>query len=114
MNVAASGREKIARVEIGVSQEFEGVPMKLVGSGFRNDVDLASGIFPILRVKVVGQDSEFGDGIEIGNDGGGHAAGLFGIGAIDQEAVGGLPLAVDGDGSRVQIAGGENTLWPSP
>ena len=45
----------------------------------------------ILRVKVVGQDSEFGDRIEIGNDGGGHAAGLFGIGAIDQVAVGGLP-----------------------
>ncbi len=87
-------------------RNIEGIPMKLVGSGFRNDVDLASGIFPILRVKVVGQDSKFGDGIEIGNDGGGHAARLFGIGAIDHEAVGGFPLAVDGNCSWVQIAGG--------
>ena len=102
---AASGREIIAGVEVGVAQKVEHIPMKSIGSGFRDDVDLASGIFTKLRVEVRGEDSEFGDGIEIGNDRRGHASSLFGICAINHEAVGGLPLAIDGKRSGVQIAG---------
>jgi hypothetical protein len=45
---AASGREIVARVEVGIAQEIEHISVKPIGSGFRNDVNLASCIPPIL------------------------------------------------------------------
>ena len=43
--------------------------MKLVGAGFRDNVDLSAAVPAVLRVEVIRKNAELGDGIEVGNDG---------------------------------------------
>ena len=103
---AARGRKVVARVEIGVAQEFESIAVKCVGAGFRDDVDLAAAELAIFRVEVVGENPELGDGIEVGNDRRAHVDVFFDVASIHHEAIGEFPLAVDRDGAGIQIAGG--------
>ena len=100
----SSGGEIIAGVEIRVSKELENISVELVCAGFCNNVDLTTRVSPIFGVEVVGEDSEFGDRIKVGNNGGGHASGFFGIRAVHHVSVGGFSLAVDRQGSWVQIS----------
>ena len=102
---AASGREIIARVQIGVSQELEKVAVKCVAAGLGDDVDLAAAEFAILRVKVAGKNAELGDRVEIGNDRRSHVDVFLGIAAVDDEGVGKLPLAMNGNRAWIQIRG---------
>ena len=108
----ALGREVVAGIEIGIAQEFENVAMQGIGPGLCDDVDLASAELTIFGVKVIGENAELGDRVQIGDDGGAHVDILFDIAPIHQEAVGKFALAVDGDGARIQIAGGRKHARP--
>ena len=103
---SARGREIIARVEIRVAQEFKTVAVKCIGAGFRDDVDLAAAEFAVLGVKVVRQNAEFGDGIEIGNDRCAVVHVFFDVASVHDETVGKFALTVDGNRAGIQIAGG--------
>ena len=53
--------------------------MKLVGAGLGKHVDDATGKTSILRIVAVGLDSEFLDGIRVGQD----VAGVSQVGHVD-------------------------------
>ena len=89
-----------------VAQEFEDIAVECIGTGLGNYADLASAELAVFRVEVTGENAELGDGIQVGNDRRAHVDVFFDVAAIQHEAVGELPLAVDGDGAGVQIAGG--------
>ena len=59
--------EVVARIQIGVAQEFEDVSVPLVCAGFGYDVDLRAGIIAVFGIGVVGQNAKFRDGIEVRN-----------------------------------------------
>ena len=80
--------------------------MKFVGARFRNDVDLPSAVSSVFRIEVAGEDAELGDGVEIGNDRRPRVHVFFGVGAVHDERIRKLPLAVDRNRSRVQSPGG--------
>jgi hypothetical protein len=43
--------------------------MKGVGARFCNGIDLPAAVVPVFGIEVVGDDAEFGDGVEIRDDG---------------------------------------------
>ena len=67
------------------------------------DGDHAAVVVPVLGIEVVGQHSELFNRIEIRNDGGAAIHVLLHIDSVHQEAVGRLPLAIDGQVPRIQI-----------
>ena len=83
--------------------------MKCVASGFADDSDDAAVVVAVLGIEVVGEDAEFFDRIEVGNDGGATVHVLLHVDSIDHEAVGGFALAVDGEVAGVSVAGGIDT-----
>ena len=102
---AARRREIIARIEIGIAQELEGVAVKFIGSGFGDNADLAAAVLAILRVEVAGDDAELRDRVEIGNHGCAGVDVLFDVAAVHAEVVGRLALPVDGLVAGVERAG---------
>ena len=80
--------------------------MKRVGAGFRDDVDLAAAEFAVLGVKVVRQNAELGDGIEIWNHRRAVVHVLFDVASVHDEAVCKFALPVDRNRAGIQIAGG--------
>ncbi len=101
----ASGRKKVARVEVRVAHEFEGVPVKCVRAGFRHHIDLAAAELAVFRVEVIRQNPELRDGIEVRNDCRAHIDVFFHVASIHEECVRKFPLAVDGNGPGIQITG---------
>ena len=103
---AARGRKIVARIEIGVAEEFENVAVKCIGAGFRDHVDLSAAEFAVFGVEVVGENPKLGDGIEVRNNRRAHVDVLFHVASIHDETVGEFPLAVDRDRAGIQISGG--------
>src|SRR5215471_11464958 len=68
------------------------------------DIDLAAAIVSVLRVEVVGDDAEFRNGVEIGNDRRAVVFALFHVRSVNHETVGRLTLSVDGLISSIQTA----------
>ena len=77
---SAGGRKVVARVQIGIAQKIECVAMKSIASGLGDDIDLAAAEFSILRVEVAGDDAEFINRIQVGNDGRAGVDVLFHVG----------------------------------
>ena len=102
----AGGRKIVARVEVRVAREFKRIAVKCVRAGFRHDVDLAAAELAVFRIEVVREDPELRDGIEVRNDRRAHVDVFFHVASIHEESVRKLPLAVDGNGAGIQIAGG--------
>lgn len=92
---AARGREIIARIRIGIPQEIESIAVKFIGAGFCQYVDHATTEVTVFRVKVVGNDPELRNGVDIGYDGCAVSHLLLNIAAIHQEAVGVSSRAAD-------------------
>ena len=80
--------------------------MKRISPGFRNDIDLAAAEFAIFGVEITGENAEFGDGVEVGNDGRAHVDVFFYVTSVHDEGICEFPLAIDGNSSGIQIAGG--------
>ena len=59
--------EIVVRIQNRVTQEFEGVTVELICPRLGNHVDLAARIVTILGVKIVCDDAELIDGVEVGN-----------------------------------------------
>ncbi len=98
------GKETL-RIEGGVAQELEGVAVNLVGSTLGHRVHDAAGIVAVFRVEIVGQHTEFGNGIQIRNDRRAAVHQLLDVGPVDEKSVGIFALPVDGLVSRIQAAG---------
>src|SRR5689334_10529703 len=78
--------------------------MERIGSRLGHYVYLAAAVVPVLGVKVIGYDAEFGDGIEIWNYGSPVVLALFHVRPVDHEPIGGLALAIHGLVSRIQTS----------
>ena len=102
-------REVIAGVKIGVAQELEGVAVELIAAGLGENQDLAAAVVAIFGVKATGEDTEFFDRIEIGNDRSTHVDIFFDVAAVDAEAIRGFPLATDRSVAGVEVAGRRGT-----
>ena len=70
--------------------------MQCAGTRLCDDGDHATAIVAILRVKIVGQHPEFGDGIEIRDDESTAVHQLFHVAPVHDEAIGVFTLAADG------------------
>src|SRR5690348_4744677 len=57
-NVNGKRRKKVARVENGIAQKLENIPVKVVRSGLGDDVDHRPGVLSILRAVVAGLNAE--------------------------------------------------------
>ena len=67
----SAGRRKIvARVEIGIAQEVEGVAMEPIAAGLGDDIDLAAAELSILCIEVAGNDAKLIDAIEVRDNSG--------------------------------------------
>ena len=53
-----SSGEEVGGVEIGIAEKVERVSVKLIGSGFSDNIDLAAAEVSIFRVEIVGNDAE--------------------------------------------------------
>src|SRR5271154_584940 len=80
--------------------------MKCVGSGFGDYVNLASAEFSVFGVEITGENPELSDGIQVRNDRRAVVDVFFHIASVHDEGVCELPLAVNGNGAGIQIAGG--------
>ncbi len=88
-------------------EKLENVAVPGICPGFGDDIGIsAAAELAVLGVKTVGEDAEFGDGVEIGDDSGAVVNVFFDVTAVDDEANGKFALAVDGDGAGVEVAGG--------
>jgi hypothetical protein len=54
------GRKEIPRVQVRVPQELERAPVQHVVARFRDHVDNAAAVIPVLGVEIVGQNAELG------------------------------------------------------
>ena len=54
----SSSSEEVGGVEIGIAEKVERVSVKLIGSGFGDDIDLAAAEVSIFRVEIVGNDAK--------------------------------------------------------
>ena len=79
--------------------------MEFVVSRFGNDVDNPTGVIAILRIRAVGEDAKFRDGIEIGNDGGTHARNFLSSPSVHHEPVGPFSHSAHREVSGVQVSG---------
>ena len=61
--------------------------MKLIGSRFSDDTDLAAAEVSIFGVEIVGDDAKFGDGVEIQNNGRSVVDTFLGVCSIHHETV---------------------------
>lgn len=92
-------------VQVGVAKKFEGVAVPIIGTGFGYHIDLAAGIVAVFGVEVIGDDSEFGDGIEIRNGPGTRKTSLLHENSVQKETVRSFAHAIDGVSAGVLIAG---------
>ncbi len=79
--------------------------MEGIGPGLGYHFDLASAELAVLGIKATGENSEFGDRIQVGNDGRAHVDVFLDVASVQHKAIGEFALAVDRDGAGVQIAG---------
>ena len=70
--------------------------MKAVGPGLGDHVNLSTAVVTVFRIEVVGDDAEFGDGIQVGNQRGAVVNAFLRIAAIHHETIGARSAAVDG------------------
>src|SRR5580692_1628218 len=98
------GIEVVRGIEVCVAKKLEHVPMETIGSGLGNYVDLAATVIAIFGIEVVGQDTEFRDGIEVRDYRSAAEARLLNRGSIQHESVIGFPHAVYRKPSRIQVA----------
>ncbi len=103
---AARGGEIVASIEIRVAQKLECVTMKFVGTRFGNDVDLPSAAPSVLRVKIVREDAELRNRVEVRNDHGPRIDVLLGVASVHYERIRELPLSADRDRAGIETAGG--------
>ena len=88
-------RKIVPRIKRLVAQEIETRPVNIVGAALGNHVDDGAGGMSVFRVKGIGQQSEFLNGIENGNDGSAIIDNFLGRGPIDHKLVSRLLHAVD-------------------
>jgi hypothetical protein len=99
-------RKVVARIEVGIAQKLEDVAVKCIRPRFGYNIDLSAAELAVFGVEVVGENAEFVDGIEVGNNRRAHVDVFFNIASVDQKAVGEFALAVNRDRARIQISGG--------
>ena len=103
---AAGGRKVIACIQIRVAQKLEDIAVKCVAARLGDDIDLAAAILAIFGIEIIGENSELGDGVQIGNDRSAHVDVFFDVAAIHHKAVGEFALAVNGNGAGIQVSRG--------
>ena len=91
----ASRGQVVFGIEVSVAQVLENIAVQRVRTVFGDDVDLAAGEITVLGIKVVGDDAELAEGVQIGDDGGSRECELLHGDAIEQIAVGGFSHAID-------------------
>src|SRR5215470_9082758 len=96
---------EIARIEVGIPQKLKSTSMKRICSCLGGHIDLATAVIPILGVKIVCDNAEFRDGVQVRQDGCAIVLAFYHVGAVYHETVGTLPLSIDGLVPRVRAAG---------
>ena len=81
------GIEIIAGVEFVVADELEPIPVNAVGAGLGDRVHHRTAEFSVFGIKAVGDQPEFFDGVEVGDQPGAQVASLADIAAIHQEGI---------------------------
>ncbi len=97
--------EKVAGIKVGVAQKFKSAAVKAVSAGFGSDVDLTAAVVAIFRVKIIGDDAKFRDGIQIGQNAGTIVPAFLHVRAVYHESVGAFALSVYGLIAGILIAG---------
>jgi hypothetical protein len=92
---AAGLVEVVARIQVGISQEFEGIPMKPIRAGFGDDIDQTPVVVTIFGVKIIGNDPKLGNGVEVWDNSYAICQLLLNNAPIDHEAVGTAPRAAN-------------------
>src|SRR5262249_23540436 len=95
--------EESASIEISVAEKLENVTVEMVCSRLSDDVDLPAAVVAVLRIIVVGQNSEFRDRIQVGNRRRPTETGLLHGGPVKQEAIARLALSVDRKRPRPEV-----------
>src|SRR5580692_5528313 len=89
-----------------VAEELEGITVKSVGARLSNGIDDRAAEFPIFGVEAVGDQAEFLNGVQVGNQTCSKVAPLADVSAVYQESVRRFSLAVHGD-----VAGAQNARY---
>src|SRR5580704_10568566 len=89
-----------------VAQELEGITVKSIGARLGNGIDDRAAEFPIFRVEAVGDQAEFLNGVQVGNQTCPQVTSLTDVSAVYQEGVRRFSLAVHGD-----VAGAQNARY---
>src|SRR5678815_4840227 len=92
-------------VKCFVAQKLECATVESIRSGFGNHIDLATRIVPIFSVKIVGDNTEFSNRIQVWNNRCARESKFLNCRSIQQKSIGRLALPVDRQVPGIQIAG---------
>src|ERR1700722_2214085 len=84
--------------------------MESVGAGFRNGIDYRAAELTVLGVEAIGDEAEFFDGVEVGNQARTEVAAFADVAAVDEEGIRGFTLAVHRDVAGVREIPGDRTI----
>ena len=87
--------EVILGVQGSVAQKFEPASVEVVRARLGHDIDLTAAVVSVFRVEVIGDDAEFGNRIQIGNDRRTVRLAFLNVRTVHHESIGGLALTVD-------------------
>ena len=94
----------ILGIQLIVAQEFENVPVKAVGTRLGDGIDDRTAEFSVFRIKTVRNQSEFLDGVQVGNQPCAEVASLADVSTVHQVRVRRFTLAIHGDVAGIQNA----------
>src|SRR5262249_59404887 len=86
---------EVPGVQRGIAQELECAAVQPIATRAGHDIDDPTAGVAVLRVEVVREDAEFGDGIEIRNDGSAAVHQFLHVAAIHYETVDVFALPAD-------------------
>src|ERR1700722_6244986 len=79
--------EEAARIEVAVAEEIERAAVKAVGPRLGDGVHDSATKASVFRIEGIGDEAEFGNRIEVGDDGCSEVHALVYIAAIDKERI---------------------------
>ncbi len=96
-----AGEEVVLGIHLLIAQEVENIAVETVRARLGDGVHHRAAEFSVFRVKAVGDQTKFFDGIKIRNQASPQISSFADIAAIYQKCVGRLALAIDRDIARV-------------
>src|ERR1700730_3826386 len=100
------GRHKVvASIEDVVTPELEDITVKTVGAGLSDSVHDCAAELAIFGIEAIGNQPEFRNRVEVGNETRAQVAAFADIASVHQKGVCRFALAVDGDIAGAQVSG---------